>query len=258
MATITLRIDDAVRDQLQSLADGRNISISELLREAIDGLFDKDTRRETRRSVVPESMNATTRLQLALLHRILARLVEPHDADDRKVRDRLSEDGDTAHQLDLAEIVESGWTMEYDDSFARITPELSRRDCGLTMDILDMFSVLRRSVRALDNGMQGDFEHRLAFRGFDVNDSFEVRLLGYARSVIDGGRWEDLADVFSSKNDYGNSHFPLLASYRRMLATFDPIWQPIVYGRGRPDYTLKLAELEQVAEAAVHPDNRDI
>src|SRR5262245_15886667 len=105
MATITLRVDDQVRDHLQDVADGRGISLSDLLRSLIDGLFDRDDREEDtpRRRVVPESLSATDRKTLALLHRILARLVE-----DREDDERLGHDGDTRYQLDRAQALEEG------------------------------------------------------------------------------------------------------------------------------------------------------
>jgi uncharacterized protein len=251
MATITLRIDDPTRDQLQSMADGQGVSLSELLRLAIDGLFDRDDRESPRRSVVPESLSAVDRRQLALLHRILARLVEDQTEDER-----LGHDGDTNYQLDRAEALEEGWTIEYDTEFYGMEPELSRRDCGLVMDILDMFRVMKHSIEATTAPIPEETATMLSFSGFDLNDDFESRLLGYARSLIADGKWQELTDVFSDKNDRGNSHAPLLGAYRRMLGAYEPIWQSIVRRDGRKGYLLTVGELQQVADAAVHPENR--
>lgn len=250
MATITLRLDDGVRDQLQSMADGRGLSLSDLIRDAIDGLFDQGDREAPRRAVVPESISPIHRRQLALLHRILARLVEGQTTDER-----LEHDGDTAYQLDRAEALEEGWTNEYDMEFYATEPELSRRDCGLVMDLLDMFRVLRASLERTPEEVEDEVVRMLVFHGFDVQDEVEVRFLSYARSLIARGKWTEFADVFSSDNDFGNSHAPWLATYKRIYAEYEPIWHTIVRRAGR-DYLLSADELRRVAEAAVHPDNR--
>lgn len=254
MATITLRVDDPVRDQLQAMAEGRGISVSDLLRSLIDGLFDRDDREEPRRRVVPESMTAVDRKQLALLHKILARLVEEKSEDER-----LGYDGDTAYQLDRAEVLEEGWTKEYDMEFYAMEPELTRRDCGLVMDLLDMFRVLKYSVEDVADQLSDDEVRTLTFRGFDLNDEFESRLLAYARWLVsDGERWQEQADVFSEKNDRGNSHMPWLGRYQRMLEVYEPIWQAVVRRGGRRRNLLTADELRQVATAAVHPSNRGL
>lgn len=252
MATITIRIDDPVRDRLRALAEGRGGSVSDLVRSLIDGLFDRDDREEPRRNVVPESMTAIDRKQLALLHRILARLVEEKTEDDR-----LGDDGDTTYQLDRAESLEEGWTKEYDLEFYAMQPELSRRDCGLVMDLLDMFRILKYSAKQAADEVSAGELRMLEFRGFDLNDPVESRLLAYARWLVLGGeRWQEHVDVFSQENDRGNSHSPSLATYRRMLEAYEPIWHAVVHRRGRRDLLLTAEELKQVAAAAIHPSNR--
>jgi uncharacterized protein len=252
MATITLRIDDPIRDQLQAMAEGRGISVSDLLRSLIDGLFDRGDRDESRRRVVPEGMTAVDRKQLALLHRILARLVEETTDDER-----LGQDGDTAYQLDRAQSLEEGWTKEYDMEFYAMEPELSRRDCGLVMDLLDMFRILKSSVEQASGNLSDDDVRTLTFHGFDLSDDFEGRLLGYACWLVsEGDRWQEQADVFSDQNDGGNSHMPLLATYRRMLEVYEPIWRSVIHRAGRTRTLLTAEELRQVATAAAHPSNR--
>lgn len=252
MATITLRVDDRIRDQLQAMAEGMGISVSDLLRSLIDGLFDRVDRQEPRRRVVPESMTAVDRKQLALLHKILARLVE-EDVDD----DRLAYDGDTTYQLDRAQALEEGWTKEYDMEFHAMEPELSRRDCGLVMDLLDMFRILKYSCERVTDQLSNEDLGTLRFRGFDLSDDLEGRLLGYARWLIsDGDRWQEQAEVFSTENDRGNSHMPWLAAYRRMLEVYEPIWRGVTRDRGRVGELLDAEQLRQVAAAAVHPIHR--
>lgn len=251
MATLTLRVSEPVREQLQAMADGNGVSVSDLLRSLIDGLFDRDDRDVPRRRVVPESMTAVDRKQLALLHRILARLV-----DERTDDERLGHDGDTAYQLDRAQSLEEGWTKEYDMEFYAMEPELSRRDCGLVMDILDMFRILKYSVEQAGDQLSEDEVRLLTFRGFDLNDELEGRLLGYARWLVSGEkRWQEQSEAFSDLNDRGNSHTPILGAYQRMLDDYEPIWSGVVRRGGR-NFLLTADELRQVAAAATHPSRR--
>ncbi len=250
MATLTVRVEDHVRDQLQAVADGRGVSVSDVLRSLIESLFDRTDRGVSRPAAVPESLTMTQRRTLSLLHRILARLIDEDATGD----DRLGEDGDTDYQLDRAQALEHGWAAEYDMEFIAIRPELSRRECGLVMDILDMFRVLRASTdRVAEQPGSDELAPEqlgwLTFRGFDLNDDMEGRMLTYARALVSGDRWTELADAFSADHDRGNSHHRLLPTYQRMLGVFDPIWQTVVH-RGRSDYLLTAQELAQVAAAA--------
>lgn len=251
MATITLRIDDSVRDRLQAVAEGQGLNVSDVLRSLIDGLFDRDDREAPRRPIVPESMTAVDRKQLALLHKILARLVED------KIEDRrLGEDGDTAYQLDRAQALEAGWTAEYDMEYYVMEPELSRRDCGLVMDIFGMFRMLKYSIGKVGDQLNDTDLAMLTFHGFDLNDEFESRLLQYARWLIsDGERWQEQAEVFAAEHDRGNSHMPTLGAYQRMLAAYEPIWRRIVHRHGRANH-LSLDELQEIAAAGIHPSHR--
>lgn len=249
MATLTLRIDDAVRDQIQELAEGQDISVSDLVRSQIDKLLDQGDREEPRRRIVPESMTAVDRKQLSLLHKILARLVEEKTADER-----LGHDGDTVYQLNRAQALDEGWTAEYDMEFIAMEPELSRRDCGLVMDLLDMFRILKYSAEQVTESLSEQEARILRFHGFDQSDSLEGRLLGYARWLVsDGKRWQEQAEVFSAENDWGNAHSPWLGSYQRMLEAYEPIWRDVNRRQGRSRNLLTVDELQQVAAAVTRP-----
>lgn len=250
MATLTLRVDDTVRDRLDTLARGRGATVSDLLRGAIDGLLGES--RDWHAKHVPQSLTVVERQMLALQHRILARLV----GDDGNL-----EDGDTAYQFDRAGVLESGFSQEYWVEFAGIEPELSKAECGLVMDILDMFTALHLSVSILDeDAIPERLRPLLEFSGFDLNDPLEGAMLAYARYLIGKGKWTTLADVFSESNDHGNSHGAFLGAYRRMLEVFTPIWREVIReGRPRaaaPRYVVAKDELIQVATAATHPDRR--
>lgn len=52
------------------------------------------------------------------------------------------------------------------------------------MDLLNMFRILRYSVEQVASQLSDDEVRMLTFRGLDLNDDFESRLLGYARWLI--------------------------------------------------------------------------
>jgi len=187
-----------------------------------------------------------------MLHRILGHLVTGDD-----------DEGDREHQLGLAKIIESGYVLDYDDVFAPIAAELPVQDARLVMDILEMFYFLEWSFNKLSQEERDDLgaevAFRVRFRGFDFNSRREGRLHGFAKYLIDNGKWEDLAVYFDRAHDGGNSHMPMLGTYERMLNEFNPIWRDRIRDMtsGRQfDARLKTAEISRIAGAFVHPYNR--
>jgi uncharacterized protein len=241
MATITMRIDDRTRDQVEAMARARGISVSELLRSAIDDLLGREV--DVPRADVPTSLTMVERRLLAMQHEILSRL----DRDDKY---------EVARRNRRIEALEGGFTAEYSDEFGALEPEMSRRDCALVWEILDMFLMLKGSVERLGVDKVAALDkHALpafTFRGFDAQDSYESRLLGYARFLITKGRWENLAEQFDAKHENGNSHSPRLATYLRMLAAFQPIWKSKL-GRGFDPDALLLTHDELATVLAAWP-----
>jgi uncharacterized protein YfbU (UPF0304 family) len=242
MATITLRLDDWTRDEVERLAQAQDTTISELLRSKINELLGKDV--DMPRADAPRSMSLTQRRTLALLHEMLA-LLKPDEDDAAYHRRRI-------------QVLESGFTAEYGDEYIAIGPELTPTDCSLVWDILDMFSVLESSVTRLSPDelaeLGEDGEHALSFRGFDGNDARESRMLDYVKYLIDTRRWTNLAEHLSDAQEQGNSHMPVLATYQRMLRVFKPIWNSkLGRGAGREALDLSAAELRQVVDARRYP-----
>jgi len=58
------------------------------------------------------------------------------------------------------------------------------------------------------------------------------------------------------QSDHGNSHSRMLDTYTRMLAEYRRIMDGRKRGFDRFDYLLTLDELQQLADACVHPSNR--
>jgi hypothetical protein len=88
--------------------------------------------------------------------------------------DRVPEQLD---EITQAEILARGYVAEYDDVFVAIEPELSRRETGLVMDILDMFTQLESSYGQLsepDRESIGRWaDHAVRYDGFDLNHRLE-------------------------------------------------------------------------------------
>lgn len=250
MAVVTIRLDDETKNDLEALARSRGQSVSEVARSALERLLERPSRDDGELpDISPTSLTAVERQQLALLHRILARVV----GDENGV------DGDKAYQLQRAEILEQGFVGEYPDEFIGIRPELSLEDTRFVVDVLNMFRVLTASVAALRQGSaEADWAHRYEFEfiGFDGNDPRESRLRTWARYLISDRQWAELNDVFSEHDD-GNSHSPMAAVYARMLDEYNRIQATRRGVYTQPaDMLMSADELGRVARAWVHPDNR--
>jgi uncharacterized protein YfbU (UPF0304 family) len=252
MAVLNVRVDDHVRDQLKELADVEGVTLSEYIRDLIMEAVVPVHEREVKHGdePAPESLRIVDRQVLSLLHRILARVL-PDDASDV--------DGDLEYQLMRAKILEEGFTGEYWFETAGFRTELSKRDCGRVLDILDMFRIVTYSIDHLaKEGLPVDKElaFQLEFRGFDHNDALESHMAAYVDFVMRDDRWTELKPQLE-RNDNGNSHHRTLDTYLRMLAEYRRIMDGRKRGSYRPtDYLLSSEELQQIADACVHPSNR--
>ncbi len=256
MAVLNIRVDDRVRDQLKEMADDEGVTLSEfvrdLLMESVVPVYDEEQVRRRSEEPAPESMRLVDRQVLSLLHRILARVL-PEDANDV--------DGDREYQLMRAQILEDGFTGEYSYEVAGFRTELSRRDCKRVIDILQMFRMLTYSIDHLTKeGTPVDEElaRTLEFRGFDFNDSLEGHMADYVEfQMREPERWTELRDQVA-RADGGNSHWPMLDTYLRMLAEYRRIMDGRERrgGLDRHDYLLSAEELQQIRDARVHPSRR--
>ncbi len=243
MPTITLRVDDQTKDDLDALARSRDTTITDLLRPLVDELTGRATERP---GAYPVHLSPVERRILSLQHEILG---------------KLDPDFEQHHRL-RSEALDAGYAAEYAEEFAGVEPGLTARDCELVQDILDMFRILKASTDKLDPAAVASLgEHAgtlLAFHGFDANDPVEGRMLRYARYLLETDRWTDLAEHFDDKHERGNSHRRTLPTHRRMLEAYEPLFKAKTEGRGfGPDqYLFSADELAAVARAAIHPDNR--
>jgi uncharacterized protein YfbU (UPF0304 family) len=243
MATITLRLEDGARHELEEFAAAHGLSVSEVLRSAIDRLLGRDV--QMSRTDVPSTINMANRKLLSMLHELLARVP--------------GEDDDVEYHRHMVEVLDNGYAGEYGHAFRSVHPELSRSDCELVWDVLDMFRVVQASLTKLSNaervslGEQADLA--LEFAGFDANDPLEASMLAYVRYLVSTDRWEEIATYLDDKHDRGNSHHRTLPSYCRMLAVYKPIYSGRIRERGVGGMHLGPDDLRQVVKAWPHPDS---
>lgn len=111
MPTVTFRIDDEIRTELQELARKNGTTVSALLHERINNLLGRKI--EMPRHGVPVSISVQERYLLILIHETLALL---YGDDPNK----------TNHHRKAIEILQKGYTGEYGLVFSEIKPEEHR------------------------------------------------------------------------------------------------------------------------------------
>jgi uncharacterized protein len=240
MATITLRVEDGTRADLERLAQARETSVSELLRDAIADLL--GTRRDLAGEEAPRSMTMVDRRVLALLHEVL---------------DRVDPDGDAGDHRRQVEALESGFTSEYSYEFGGLRPELPMAESTLVHDVLEMFSVLERNTERLGDRVDAELGDRargtLEFAGFDFNHARESRLAEYAEHLIATDRWTEMAYHFDAQHERGNSHWQMLDRYQRMLTAYRAVVtrKKATAGVLSADvYNFDIADLREILAAA--------
>lgn len=229
MATLNIRVSDQLRDLVSEASEQRGLSTSDFVRRALELSTNFPGPSEDRPAETgPPTLSPVDRKTLIMLHRIL--LATHGELQSSRY---LKED-----EVRSLQALESGFVGEYSTEFADCVDEVVIEECELVWDILDMFRVIKYSVREL--GPDGwteigvrDAEVHGSFRGFDLNDSMEARLLSYTTYLVENGRWVEQQAALSSANDNGNSHFRMLPTYQKLLARFKPLYREIIRnGRG--------------------------
>lgn len=243
MATVTIRLEDELKKDLEAVAAGRNQNVSELVRELIEDFLSPGEVERPGTVLAPKTLTAYERQSLATLHRILARLV----GDDNL------EDGDKEYQLRQAKILESGFTGLYGQEFIGISPELSQADCTFVMDVLDMFRMIDAGLKVLEEaGETLDIENKfmLTFDGFDFQIEREAAMAEFVKHLVEDGRWTEQAEMI--KKTGGNSHGQRLPMYQAMLSEYKNVMQARrKNGRGLTFSPLSKEEIALIAGAKV-------
>jgi uncharacterized protein len=109
--------------------------------------------------------------------------------------------------------IENGYSLHYPWLMEHLYEEMTVQECSDVIDILDMFSALKRGFDSL-NDKAGIEENSVRFRGFDGNN--ETKQMAYARYfVVDLDRFQELR--YGDKYSDFNSHSPSLVRYLSML-----------------------------------------
>ncbi len=237
MPPITIRVDDDVRNELDTLAKSSGQTVSDLVRNLIDQKLGRGAR--FRDGDSPSSLAPIERLMLAQQREILAVL-----ADDKAVK---------GEHLQNAEVLRNGYAGEYSRVFADLDEELDIAQCRRVWDILDMFRVLGHSIESLsgaDVDRLGDHVDDALFDGFDLADPIEGRMLGYVKYLVQTERWTEIEKRLKEIGDGGNSHSRQLPKYERMVEVFTPLWADVVRNApGNGGYVLAAAQIRKVTSA---------
>jgi uncharacterized protein len=141
------------------------------------------------------------------------------------------------------EILDCGYELMYEWQIEQVYDDphiMSTEECREVLEILKMFSSLKSAYEALED-KSAIQDTLLRFSGFSGND--ETKQMAFARFFCQSRN----AFAELDRGDDFNSHFPSLGTYRRQLEEFR---------KCRDQLNPSRDELVRIAEAAVHPDNR--
>lgn len=242
MKSITIRLPEELKDLITEEAESSGQTQSDYLRQLIEthaGQIRKE--KFPRESSQELSLTAVERKTLILGYQLL--LAARGDLPDELY--------DAEYFRHVVKALQYGYAGEYPRIFAGTDKELTYDECRLVWDVLDMFRVIKYSVRDLgDNGWERtgvvDAEHYGSFQGFDFQIDLESKLAGYVAFLVSTGRWEEQKSVIET--DGGSSHSEMLPTYRSMLAEFKPVWRQVTSRGGR--HRLSEEEIKGVLLAA--------
>jgi uncharacterized protein len=140
---------------------------------------------------------------------------------------------------------EEGYESHYDWAMEHISSVTLKEDVTREIiDTLDMYRAIYFYQR--DHGIDGLNEYALKFSGYDGNDSFESKMMGYARYfVVELKRFKEVLEKQGEHFDF-NSHAIMREKYQRMLA----IWKGIPAGMKEGErHKLTIAQLKSILEA---------
>lgn len=133
-----------------------------------------------------------------------------------------------------ADVAESGWPAESLPGFDRLREAenrpLTREDQEFVIDVFQIYQLLQD---AADRGMAAADGRGVEFPGFDGNH--ETLLMAYARHVVEH---EARFTFVKSGGDGYNSHWPMVETYRRMLAVWQRQGKPLRLSRQQFDEIL--------------------
>lgn len=137
---------------------------------------------------------------------------------------KVLDPGNASDYDERIEILQSGYTIFYDQAIGVTEGEVPEELCRFVLDVLDMYRMIEdyKSNNVNDSTVSGHI--RGHFRGFDGNN--EGSYLGFAAFLIDTqGKFQE-QQAYMSRNDHMNSHMPMVPTYRKMLSAWKALPDP--------------------------------
>jgi uncharacterized protein YfbU (UPF0304 family) len=220
VATVSFRIEDALKQRLDRLSEKHGLNVSHLFRQALAEKADELQHGPNRRAGITFSIKE--RLSLVNQFRMLAALYP----------------GDSDRYLNHVEALESGYELQYPRIIEGFSDGLDDEECGEVLDVLDMYADLRYAFGRLGSDKSRFEESEIHFPGFDGNH--ETAQMAYAHYfTIDLDRFNSLHPGIEKHGL--NSHWPMLPRYRKMI----PVWRE----RRNPSQPLSAEDIRAVLAA---------
>jgi uncharacterized protein len=203
MATVSIRLDDDLKERLDRVSESRGLNSSAVIRSAIEEKIAALGRSEPIHS--PATLTVAERMMLSNQYRLMA-LLEPSAAK---------------YHLKHARIVEEGYELDFQWMTQYLSDPFPRRKCHEVLRILDMYSSLIYSYLALTD-KEDIGPHDVQFGGFDGNN--ETDYMAYATFVIfEQEKFAVLKEVDGLSMD---SHFPTLRRHQSQLLRWVALGEP--------------------------------
>lgn len=183
-----------------------------------------------------DSLSIKDRLILANQFDILAKLSkEEHEKEEYE---------------NLKEIFVSGYTRYYSLATEWFTDEVTNEECKFVVDVLDLYRDLYFSWLRNDEAQLNIDESKVLFKGFDLNDSLEVKYLSFYEFLVEKlNRYQEIKELMEQgKIESFNSHGfgPSMDELRKMVCVYRSIQAVPEYRYGND---LTFEQLKEILEA---------
>jgi uncharacterized protein YfbU (UPF0304 family) len=140
-------------------------------------------------------------------------------ANQYEILSKLDENESDTYVL-LAKSLRDGHKWLYQTQLENMLSEnLSDEETQHVLDIAGLYGTLKDSYSRISD-KSGIDEELLDFPGFDGNNEYE--LLNFANALVENGRYEVTLEPKGK-----NSHMPTTETYRRMIAKWRELGEPI-------------------------------
>ncbi|HUF63382.1 MAG TPA: YfbU family protein [Verrucomicrobiales bacterium] len=123
--------------------------------------------------------------------------------------------GESAHYLELIEILEDGYAIFYSLIDAGISDDMPESEGRFVLDVLNMYRAIEDFKRKNSREICSEEYYRF-FRGFDGNE--ETKYMAFARFLVETQKKFTEQKTYLKENDNLNSHMPTIHKYRAMLS----------------------------------------